>query len=237
MGEITLAFISIVSVIILFVFYYILSGKKSNATVINRYTGSRFSEESIEFAGEKSTGILFTGILPFIIFVLILGMHHEKIGLTPGRFTEYWYLYLLLPAVTVPISFYISKSPNIQKRSPQLRIKNWVPGHLLLTAAGWIIYIFGYEFLFRGVLWFLVYGAFGFWPALIINIFLYSLVHLPQGKLMTAGAIPIGLIFCFLSHLTGSFFPSFLIHTSMSVSTEFSSLYHNPEFHFQSSAS
>jgi membrane protease YdiL (CAAX protease family) len=41
-------------------------------------------------------------------------------------------------------------------------------------------YIFGYELLFRGIVWFTCFEAFGFWPALLINLFLYAVVHLQK---------------------------------------------------------
>jgi len=237
MDERNLAVISIASVTGLFAFYNFLDHRKVITDLLKRYIPYLFKNESIEFAGEKSTGILFTGIIPFIIFVLILDIEPALLGLTVGKFTEFWYLYLLLPVIAVLSSFFISKNPVIQAGAPRLRLKNWELRHLLLTVACWVIYLLGYEFLFRGILWFTCYNAFGFWLALGINTVLYSAVHLPKGKFMAVGTIPLGILFCLLSHITCSFCLAFLIHVCMASAIEIFSLYHNPEFHIRFSKS
>lgn len=230
MSEKTLAVIAIASVIVLFVLYYILARNKVFSNLFKKYLHSGFSQESIEFAGEKATGILFTGVFPFIIFILLLDLEPDKSGLTAGGIRQFWYLYLILPATAVLISFITAKSPNIQAVSPQLRLKRWNLKHFFLSVSFWFIYLFGYEFFFRGILWFLCYNAFGFFPALVINIVLYSAVHLPKGIFMSAGAIPFGVVLCLLSYLTGSFYLSFIFHSCMAITTDLSSFYHNPEF-------
>ncbi len=235
--EEVLAFIAILSVLFLFYLYYYTTKRKVFLNLIIRFINPSISGESLEFVSDKLAGILFTGISPFVIFVLIINILPLKIGFTVGRTIQLWYLLIPLTAITALISFFSSKSQKIQGISPELRIKNWYPCHLFLSVLGWLFYILGYEFFFRGILWFLCYGAFGFWPALVINILLYSLVHLPKGKLVTIGAIPVGVIFCLLSHFTGSFYPAFLIHACMAILTEISSVFHNPELHFRLSKS
>lgn len=189
------------------------------------------SIETIEFISYKFTGILFTGIIPFIIFVLVIKVLPSRIGLITGRIFHYWYLLVFLILITALISFTFSKSRKVQELSPELKIRNWYPRHVLLSVSAWLLYILGYEFLFRGVLWFLCSEAFGFWPAMLINLLLYSLVHLPQGNLVALGTLPVGIILCLLSQLTGSFIPAFLIHSLIAVLTDLFSLYHNPEVH------
>ena len=189
------------------------------------------SAASHEFVSYKLTGIVFTGIIPFILFVLVFKVEPSRVGLIIGRTFHFWYLLILLMLVTAILSFNLSRSRNVQERSPELKKKDWFPRHTVLSVSLWVLYILGYEFLFRGVLWFLCSEAFGFWPALIINLLLYFLVHLPQGKFMAMGALPVGIILCLLSQLTGSFIPAFLIHSLIAVLTELFSLYHNPEVH------
>jgi membrane protease YdiL (CAAX protease family) len=232
MGENYLALFSIVSIVVLFFFYHFIAVKKILPGLLKRYIYTGHSNESIDFAGEKAAGIFFTGVIPFVIFVMILDLEPEMIGMSAGRFQYFWYLYLLLPAATVIISFVTSKSSGIQAGAPQLRLKKWNLRHLILTVSLWLVYIFGYEFFFRGILWFLCYNAFGFWLALGINTLLYSAVHLPQGMFMSTGAIPLGILFCLLSYITGSFYLAFLIHACMAISIEISSAYHNPLIHF-----
>ncbi|MBN2665568.1 MAG: CPBP family intramembrane metalloprotease [Bacteroidales bacterium] len=225
----SLASTAIVSVILFFFLYYYTANKKIAGTWLIRPLLPSIRSESVDFLSYKLSGIIFTGAIPFILFLWILKLSPSRVGFVAGRTAGYWYILLILILMTLIVSFYSSKSAKIRARSPELRLKDWYPRHVILSAGVWVMYLLGYEFLFRGVLWFLCVEAFGFWPALAINIILYSLVHLPQGVRMAVGTIPVGIIFCLLSSLTGSFLPAFIIHSFIAVSTEIFSLYHEPE--------
>jgi membrane protease YdiL (CAAX protease family) len=230
-----LAFLAIFTTPLMFLLYYYTGKQKIFLNLFVKPLFQSRSGESIEFISYKLTGILFTGIVPFIIFLLIVKVPPSRIGLVIGRTFQFWYLLIILIIVTAIVSYQLSKSRKVQEKSPELKIRDWYPRHIILSVSAWLFYILGYEFLFRGVLWFLCSKAFGFWPALAINILLYSMVHLPQGKLMAMGTLPVGIILCLLSQLTGSFIPAFLIHSLIAVLTDLFSLYHNPEIHLHQS--
>ena len=227
-----LALLSVFSLCILFYFYFYLNKRKLIFNKIIRPLIPSWSSESLEFLSEKLTGILFTGIIPFIIFLVILNISSSRIGLVTGLTFRFRYLIVLLVLITCLLTFFASKKKDVREISADLKISDWYPRHLILFVSAWIFYIFGYELLFRGIVWFTCFEAFGFWPALLINLFLYAIVHLPKGKLMALGTLPTGLILCLLSHLTGSFLPAFVIHSTIAVSSGLFSLYHNPEAHF-----
>ena len=227
--EIFLAVAAILSVILFFGLFYLLTERK----VFNKLFANRSaSQESIDFISVKLTGILLTGLLPFLVFILAAGIPVSEIGMKYGNMNTIAYIIAGLTVITIVSAYFSSKNRNVQRSAPELRIKTWHPRHILLSALGWLIYLFGYELLFRGILWFLCFNAFGFWWSVIINVALYSLVHIPKGKLMAYGAIPLGVLFCTLSYFTGSFLPAFLIHSAMAISTELFSVYHNPDFQF-----
>jgi membrane protease YdiL (CAAX protease family) len=227
--ETFLAVASIFSVVLFFGLFYFLTGRR----VLNRLISHMpVSKESGEFISYKLAGIMMTGAIPFIIFISATGMPLSEIGFQTRNIDRIGYLVGGLILLAVVSAYFSAKSTNVQRSAPELRIKVWRPRHIILSSAVWIIYLFGYELFFRGILWFLCCNAFGFVWALIINVTLYSLVHVPKGKLVTCGAIPLGTLFCTLSYYSGSFLPAFLIHTAMAVSTELFSVFHNPEFRF-----
>jgi membrane protease YdiL (CAAX protease family) len=223
---------SILAVLILFAGYWYSATKNHLFRLLGRKGAIPVSGASMLFVSEKLTGIIMTGVIPFLIFIIVLGIDPDRVGLAWSRTSRYWYFPLSLPLLTIALSFISSRNPKLWLRSPQLRVKNWYPRHIIISAVLWIVYILGYELFFRGILWFSCLGAFGFWPALLINIILYAVVHLPQGIFMTAGAVPLGVVLCCMSFLTGSFLTAFLVHASMAVSTELSAAFHNPEFRF-----
>jgi len=225
-----LAVIAILSVCILFPLYYYFTKQQLILNLIEKVKPDFISAESLKFISEKITGIILFGIIPFVLFILIIKILPRNIGFTTGHLSRIKYLFFLLISLTFILSYFSSKSHKIQQISPELRVKPWRFRHNILSALSWLIYLFGYEFFFRGILWFLCFQAYGFWLASGINVLLYSLVHIPKGKGISLGAIPLGILFCFLSCYTGSFFPAFIIHSTMAISTEIFSAYQNPEF-------
>ena len=185
-----------------------------------------------DFVSAKMTGFLFLGFLPFLFFMVFTPISFADIGLTFGETGKYWYLLILMPVLAVLITSQASKNQRQQEIYPQMRLKRWGIRRVGISFGGWAIYLFAYEFLFRGILWFLCYKAFGFLPALVINLSLYSSLHMPKGIKETLGAIPVGLILCIFSYLTGSFFLAFITHLAIASSTELFSVYHNPDMHY-----
>jgi len=224
-----LAFLAVFSIALLFYLYYFTSKQKVILNRIMRPAFPSLSDGVLEFLSEKLGGIIFTGIIPAILFLGVLRIPASRAGLQMGLTFEFRYLIIILVLVTCLLSYVFSRKSGIQAMSADLKIKNWYPRHLFLYSAVWIIYIFGYELLFRGILWSLFFEAFGFWPALLINLLLYSAVHISKGKFMALGALPTGIILCLLSYLTGSFLPAFFIHSTIAVMTGLFSVYHNPE--------
>jgi membrane protease YdiL (CAAX protease family) len=224
-----MSLIAIVSVAILVPVHYYINLKKLLLPFIMRITKKSIPEQVVNFSIEKVTGFLLFGVIPFIIFISILNVSPLRTGLAGGKNAGFWYLFVAMPLFSALMSWFSSKNRRNWKFSPQMRIKEWHLRHFFISALGWFIYLLGYEFLLRGLLWFLCTAAFGFWPALLINVTIYSLIHIPKGLILTLGTIPIGIIFCLLTWLTGSFYLALLTHFTISVSNEIFTVMNNPE--------
>lgn len=103
---------------------------------------------------------------------------------------------------------------------------------VFINALGWAIYLFGYEFLFRGVLLFPLVDSIGVWPAIAVNIALYSATHIPKGLDETIGAIPLGLVLCLLTLASGTIWIAFLVHVAMAWTNSFTALKFHPEINY-----
>ncbi|MGB8357215.1 MAG: CPBP family intramembrane glutamic endopeptidase [Bacteroidales bacterium] len=215
-------------VIIAFALFYFITKLKPARRILRRSE----RDPALSFISEKITGFLLFGLVPFLLCVITPGLNSSKNILTPGKSEHYWYILLILFIIITFLTFNGSKRKTIQERSPRIRIKNWTIKYCIIATSGWIIYILGYEFLFRGILWLVCYRAFGLWVALVINIVLYVAVHLDQGLAMSLGAVPFGILLCLLTFLTGSFLFAFLIHGWLAISTEIFSVYNNPDLSF-----
>jgi membrane protease YdiL (CAAX protease family) len=101
-----------------------------------------------------------------------------------------------------------------------------------MNIAGWILYLFGYEFMFRGVLLFPLAGELGVWPAIAVNTALYSVSHVPKGLSEAAGAIILGLILCVLTLASGTIWIAFFTHVALALTNSFTAMKYHPEMHY-----
>ena len=91
---------------------------------------------------------------------------------------------------------------------------------IAVVAAAWLVYLVGYEAVFRGVLLPLLSGALGVWPGVAVTTAVYVLAHLDRPSAETLAAIPTGFVFAVLTLLTGSFLAALLLHGIIAVSNE-----------------
>jgi membrane protease YdiL (CAAX protease family) len=130
-------------------------------------------------------------------------------------------------ALLVLLNAYAARKSDNLKKYPQIRSDRWSKKLLFLSAIGWAGYIFSYELLFRGIFLSESVAAFGIVPAIVINIVLYAMVHIPKGLNETIGCIPFGIILCIITIHTGSIWVAFLTHTTLALSNEWFSIHYN----------
>jgi membrane protease YdiL (CAAX protease family) len=140
-----------------------------------------------------------------------------------------------LSALVIPLAYISAKKPKNLVNYPQIRAKVWTNKTVFINALGWFIYLFGYEFLFRGTLLFPLVDTLGVWPAIAINIALYSATHIPKGLDETIGAIPLGLVLCLLTLQSGTIWIAFLVHVAMAWTNSFTALKFHPDIHYKQS--
>ncbi|NOY94895.1 MAG: CPBP family intramembrane metalloprotease [Chlorobi bacterium] len=219
-----------ISLISYYCYFYLTSSKRLNHYFVSRYPEASFYIKKILF--NKIAGFTFFALIPGIIYSSVWHIDLNQFGVSINKIIENWYWVIGLPLLISLINYFSAKSPDMYYRYPQMRIKNWTVHTFLLSAFGWTIYLIGYEFLFRGILLLSCVEAFGIWPAIAINVSIYSAIHLPNGMKETLGAIPFGLIACLLMLTSGSILIPIIMHISLSVSTEFFTIRYNPEMKF-----
>lgn len=174
---------------------------------------------------QRLFGVLLFGILPLLSLTLILSKNPENYGISFSANKDTWLWTLLLAVIILPVNFLNSKKPDNLDLYPQIRNTNWSSGLLLASALSWIAYLFSYEVLFRGLLLFSAREAIGYWPAIILNTGIYSLVHYQKGIKETLGAVPFGIIICVLTFKTGNMLIAFFTHTILALSNEWLSIH------------
>lgn len=178
---------------------------------------------------QRLWGVLFLGILSLLLVYAMM----------PGSVVEYglgtaflkappWWVWLSLPLILI-LGWKQASSPSNLKLYPQIRMKVWKRSTLLLSAITWILFLVAYEFMFRGFLLFASLEVLELWQAISLNVALYALAHMYKGPGETFGAIPVGILLCWLTIHTGNIWMAVLIHCTMALSNEWFSLRAHPD--------
>lgn len=178
---------------------------------------------------QRLAGLVLMGLLPFFLAWFFFGRDSGYLGWNFGNMDLVWRWFLVASVIILPLGFLGARGQANLSMYPQMRVQEWSPKLLLWSSLTWMLYLLGYETLFRGILFFPVLDHFGLIPAIALNVSIYSLAHIPKGRRETIGAIPAGIIFCMGSYYTGNIWFPFLAHSLMALSNEWFSIYLNPE--------
>ncbi len=175
---------------------------------------------------QRLTGVVIFGIIPFILIV-VQNVDFERIGLTfqNKESAITWIFGLIL--LSVAINSFVAKKPDHQDMYPQIRTPQpWGKSLLFVSALTLFLYTLAYEIMFRGYLLFTCRDEMGPVLAITINTSIYTLVHIPKGWKETIGAIPMGIILCWLTLKTGNIWIAVVVHVAVAWSSEWFSIYY-----------
>ena len=210
------------TVVISFLLYHFISSSKKFKKSIKAHYGKKTYKVYIVLF-RRLLGFFFYGILPVSV-ISLLGENLTRYGLSYSNAVQSLKWVVILSPVIVLINYLNSGKADNLKMYPQIRKKKWTRSLVFVSALSWIVYLCAYEFMFRGILLFSSFYAFGATTAIVINICIYSLVHLPKGIKETFGAIPLGIIFCILTLKTNSILVALFVHIVMALSNEWFSI-------------
>ena len=179
-------------------------------------------------------GFALMGVFPLVVFYYLFELHPQEYGINlkqAGR-SVMWILVFLPPIIA--LNYYVAGKPSNLQQYPQIRLVQWDLKDLFINFFNWMLYLWGYEMLFRGFLLFAFYHAFGVPMAITVNVVVYALVHIPKGLREVAGSVPFGVALCLITLSTGSFLAAFVLHTLMALSNEFFAIRFHPEMRIKS---
>ncbi|MFP4090223.1 MAG: CPBP family intramembrane glutamic endopeptidase [Cyclobacteriaceae bacterium] len=185
---------------------------------------------------QKYTGVLFLGVLPLLISLLFFPYDLQDLGLGFQHTGQSMLWIIGLACIIFPLNISAAKRPQNLKMYPMIRAREWDASLVMTNALATISYLFAYELLFRGILLTACVDSMGVWPAIAVNVALYSAVHLPKGPAETIGAIPFGLLICYITLSTGTIWVAVVVHVILSLSNDYLALYYNPEMIFKRKA-
>lgn len=180
---------------------------------------------------QRLSGVFLFGIAP-VILLLLFNLGGEISFAIGSIHSSLLIPFAVLSSILISVNFFNAKAKGNLLMYPQIRTEQWNLSLLISSALSWSAYLFAYEFLFRGLLLYSSISLLGLWPAIILNIGIYSLVHVPKGIKESLWSIVLGIILCLLVVRTGSFWIAFFIHVVLALSNEWFSLRAHPEIQF-----
>jgi membrane protease YdiL (CAAX protease family) len=184
----------------------------------------------------RMLGVLILGGGTLMIILLLPGPGLYEYGISFMFLSAPpWWSLLLIPLIPI-LSFASSRAPANLKHYPQIRAREWTPSMLALSSGSWILFLIAYELFFRGFLLHAFLEQMDPGPAIALNTALYVFAHFYKGRAEIFGAIPVGIVFCYVTLATGNFWTAAILHTLMALSNEWFSIRAHPEMTIMKSA-
>jgi membrane protease YdiL (CAAX protease family) len=210
--------------------YFFAYKNKRLEDLANRFTKDPAS--NITFINcVRSLGFIFLGLIPGIIFPILFNTTFPEMGIQFPKGRHVW-LWFLVPIVLSFLgSFFRSTKGMDLDFYPQVRIRSWSRSALVINTVFWITYLIGYEFAFRGYLFFPAVRDFGLWPAILINSSVYAITHISKGSAEAFGSFFLGILFCLIAYHTNSFLIPLILHIILAIGNDIKAIQANPSMH------
>jgi len=181
---------------------------------------------------KRLAGVILLGFVPAGIAVTALPFPLAELGLTPLIPPRTW-LWVGGASVVIVIGCLLTAhKPENYDVYPEMRTPRWGFGAVAANSISSALYMFAYEFLFRGFVLFACLAAMTPALAITVNVVLYVLAHVPKGRREALGSIPLGVVVCLASIDTGAIWAAFLIHSIMSQLNDYLAVRANPGMRF-----
>lgn len=209
------AIFTIVTTLLVSAIYFRVQAKCRKSGKQGRRTGI-----ILRYLGRKTSGFLILGFIPGILSWVVFGQDPLFVGLAAANTLKMIPWLSIAATGLIILNLFNSRDKRLQQHYPELRLERWNLPAVLALVSGWIIYLTGYEFLFRGLLLKNCIDAFGLWPAVAINLLVYFTLHLRKGIKEALATIPFGAIVIYLTIECQSIIPAILLHSIQAVSFE-----------------
>ena len=142
--------------------------------------------------------------------------------------------WIAIPAcILVPLVWRAGRQPAQQARYPDFRVPHATRAQQALSATSWLVYLIGYEALFRGLVLGVCIQVAGVGVGVAIHTALYVLAHLHKDAAETLGCLPMGYLFGYMTLQTGSLWPALLLHVAIAIAAEQSAARANPSLQWR----
>lgn len=209
---ITVAFLQTLS-------YYFSSPKYFRLSIYNNYFIDNNYGEFYEYVYWFVSDFIIYSIFPLLIIVYFFKEKISSYGLMFGKINKGLLFTLFSVIVFVPIIYFVSSSENFSEYFPLYQDAKSDLQIFILYEVLLILFLFAWEFLFRGFMLFGLESKFGFY-AIFIQMIPFVILHNGKPIIETISSIFGALILGYLALRTRSILYGFLIHAFILVSLD-----------------
>jgi membrane protease YdiL (CAAX protease family) len=211
-----------VTIVLLYALYYVAAYTRIQQWIYQTF--ARIVNQTVFHAVfSRLSGFIVFGVVTIFIFQRIYGAEFDFLTIQDEHFDEIclWSFSLALFVIAIA---YLNVRNTKRNPYPHFKIDKWTNSYKMLSYISWIFYLAGYEFMFRGILLFGTVEEIGYYPAIILNVLLYALVHIPKGGKEVLGCFLMGPILCFLALKTQSIIIPIIVHVALCLANEYFSI-------------
>jgi len=161
---------------------------------------------------------------PMLVIMFVLGEEPSAFGFALGESRRVRWATIILFGLLLVLLFLVSRTKAMQQYYPMFKwFSSFRDGvfrsdtrSLLYGWASYGMYLFFWEFFFRGYLLFGLARVIR-WPAIIIQAIPFALLHWSKVPVEIAASLPAGIVLGVLAFRARSFLPCFALHWAASV--------------------
>lgn len=150
--------------------------------------------------------------LPALLLRFWLGVPLSQLGLRWGEAKVWSRYFLVFLAVMLPVVLFISRTPEFQAFYPRCDLARSSTLWVFLSAGGWLVYFFAWEWMFRGMLLFSLEKRVGGGLAILLQMIPFTMMHYPKPEAEAWSAIIAGLALGLMALRGRSFLGTWLLH-------------------------
>jgi membrane protease YdiL (CAAX protease family) len=135
-------------------------------------------------------------------------------------------------AVSIPVVAFTTRQPAAWTHAPELRADRYGAAEVAHLVMCWAAYLFAYELMFRGLLLTQLVEALGTGRGLAVMSGLYVLAHLTKRPAEVISTVLVGPLYGWIALESGGFWPVFLIHVALALTSELGAAHANPDIGF-----
>lgn len=216
-------------------FYYFFSSKFNWLVMLSRKIGGTNQHQEVLVYLTRIIGFSTLGLIPFGIVKIFFPHDFSETGSNvPVSPNLLWWI--IVPSLFFLVGILLRPKKNIDINFyPQVRQSTWGVMRVFMNSVSWMLYLLGYEFMFRGLLFFPIAAEMGVVPAIAINCALYVMAHLHKGTGEAFGAFFLGIVLCIIAVATQSWIIPWFLHCILALGNDYTAVKAHPKMKFKSS--